>query len=517
MLKITSEKGDIVALEYNQNSVSKAEKVFEGSCEQAIDWEVNLPDYCADILRILKCTVTPCVVSSKISGDRASADGNAIIRIVYCDEEDNICSVEQSMPFSKYVETGSDIDGALYVTAKPEYVNCRAVSRRKAEVHGTVRFAFKINKVMRKAFVCSVESDNIETKDGTIDYASVSACDCKQFPISETAELPRDYLTAKTIINSSAVPILNEAKIIKGKLLLKGEINAEIIYCADKNKGECIKFDYTIPVNQVVDVAGVSDDGFADVELLITSCDISSREDADGEQRLFDINLVASARIKSYIKKDSEYILDAYSTSGDLEADYESVDFYRHAQSINDTFTCSKKFDFSSVSAKSLQAMWFGSPEIKLGEGNLEKLCGKVPANFILTDAEGKSVFCEREFDFEYKLRGDGYMLSDPCVSISGYSPSTINNGTLDMKAEFVICGNTFSKDTLRVMTDARLNENSEKKNKSTGVVIYFPDSDESLWDIARKYGTTEQAIKKENGITSENIAVNEPIVVPCS
>ncbi|MCQ2479525.1 MAG: DUF3794 domain-containing protein [Clostridia bacterium] len=506
-----------MALEYNSNSVSKAEKVFESSCEQAIDWEVNLPDYCADILRILKCTVTPSIVSSKISGDRACADGNAIIRIVYCDEEDNICSVEQSMPFSKYVETGSDIEGALYVTAKPEYVNCRAVSRRKAEVHGTVRFAFRINKVMRKDFICSIESDGIQTKGGTVDYASVSACDCKQFPISETAELPRDYLPAKTIINSTAVPILNEAKIIKGKLLLKGEINTEIIYCADKNKGECVKFDYSIPLNQVVDVAGVSDDGFADVSLVITSCDISPRDDADGEQRLFDINLVASARIKAYIKKDSEFIFDAYSITGDLESDYESISFYRHSQAINDRFTCSNKFDFSSVSAQKMQTMWFGSPEIKVGEGNQEKLCGKVPVNFILTDADGKEIFCEREFDFEYRLRGDGCLLSDPCLSLSGYTSTSLNNGSAEVKAEFVICANTFSNDALRVMTDSRLNENSEKKNKSTGVVIYFPDESETMWDIARKYGTTEQAIKKENGITGENIAVNEPIVVPCS
>ncbi|MCQ2471895.1 MAG: DUF3794 domain-containing protein [Clostridia bacterium] len=506
-----------MALEYNSNSISKAEKVFEGSCEQAIDWEVNLPDYCADILRILKCTVTPCVVSSKISGDRACADGNAIIRIVYCDEEDNICSVEQSMPFSKFVETGSDIEGALYVTAKPEYVNCRAVSRRKAEVHGTVRFAFRINKVMRKDFICSVESDGIQTKGGTVDYASVSACDCKQFPISETAELPRDYLPAQKFINCSAVAILNEAKIIKGKLLLKGEINAEIIYCTDKNKGECVKFDYSIPVNQVVDVAGVSDDGFADVSLAITSCDISPREDADGEQRLFDINLVACAKIKAYIKKDSEFISDAYSTTGELVADYENIEFYRHAQSVNDTFTCTNKFDFSSVSAQKMQAMWFGSPEIKVGEGNQEKLCGKVPVNFILTDADGKQIFCEREFDFEYRLRGDGYMLSEPSISLSGYTPTAINNGTADVKAEFVIYANTFSKEQKKVMASARIDEESGGKKNTTGVVIYFPDDNESLWDIARKYGTTEQAIKKENGITGDNVTVNEPIVVPCS
>ncbi len=505
-----------MALEYNQSSIANAEKVFEGSCEEAVDCEINLPDYCADILRILKCTVTPCVVSSKISGDRACADGNAVMRIVYCDEDDNICSVEQNIPFSKYVETGSDIDGALYVSAKSEYVNCRALSRRKAEVHGTVRFVFKICKLSKRDFVSGVGTQGIETKGGNMDYSSMTACECKQFPLSETAELPRDYLPANIIVNSTASPLLSEAKIIKGKLLLKGEIAVAIIYCADKNKGECIKFDYSIPVNQVIDVPGMSEEGFADVFMKIPSCDINPREDSDGEQRLFDINLVVCAEIKAFTNGQSDFISDAYSTVGTLEADYENIEFYKHSRSISDTFTCTNKFDFSSVSAQGVQALWFGAPEIKKGN-SAEKLEGKVPVNFILSDSDGKSVFCEREFDFEYMMRGEGVLLGNPCVALSGYSPARINSGTAEVRAEFVICANAFSKTTARVMTKASLDEEKADKSDGTGVVIYFPDENENLWDIARKYGTTEQAIKKENGITGDCAAFGEPLMVPCS
>ena len=506
-----------MALEYNLSSVENDEKAFEGSCEQAVDCEINLPDYCPDILRVLKCTVAPCVVSSKISGDRACADGNAHIRIVYCDEDDNLCSVEHSIPFSKYVETGSDIDGALFVFAKAEYVNCRAVSRRKAEVHGTLRFAFKILKLNKKEFVSSVETAGIQTKGGSVDFCSVTACDCKQFPISETAELPRDYLPAQRIINTSAVPILNEAKIIKGKLLVKGEIAVNVIYCADKNKGECINFDYSIPVNQVLDVHGVSEDGFADVLLRITSCDISAREDSDGEQRLFEINLVAAALVKAYVRTQADYISDAYSTAGGLDAEYENIEFFSHSQTVNDSFTCTNTFDFSSVSAQKIQTMWFGAPEIKISDGISEVIKGKAPVNFILSDSDGKSVFCEREFDFEYKIRGGGTFLNAPGIALCGFSPAALNAGKTEIRAELAVSANIFTKESRRIMTSANIKEDESDTCAGAGVVIYFPDENENLWDIARKYGTTEQAIQKENGITGEDVSVNAPLIVPCS
>lgn len=503
-----------MALEYTLNSAGGIKTVFEGACEQAVETEINLPDYCADILRILKCTVTPCVVSSKITGDRACADGNLLMRIVYCDEEDNICSVEQTVPFSKMIEKGADIDGTLFVTPKTEYVNCRAVSRRKAEIRGNVRFVFKICRVLPAEFIDNIETQGIESRGGEIQFSSVTACECKQFPISETAEIPRDYLPAQRIVHTCAVPILNEAKIIKGKLLLKGEISVGIIYCADKNKGECTQFDYSIPVSQVTDVPGASEEGFADVCLRVISCDISAREDSDGEQRFFDINLVVCARINTYINKNSAYISDAYSTSGELAAEYETVEFYNHSQNINDTFTCREAFDFSAVSAQKILAVWFGEPEFR-SDGEIKSIKGKVPVNFILSDSDGKPVFCERELDFDYGFKNSVCIPGIPSVSVSGHSCSPLSAGSAEVKAELIIIADTFTVSERRALVLAELGEETVKTDRA-GIVVYFPDEDEKLWDIARKYGSTQQAIQKENGISGDELDAGKPIVIPC-
>ena len=45
-------------------------------------------------------------------------------------------------------------------------------------------------------------------------------------------------------------------------------------------------------------------------------------------------------------------------------------------------------------------------------------------------------------------------------------------------------------------------------------MVIYYPAKDEKLWGIAKKYNTTEDAIRRDNGITGD-YATGNMIVVP--
>ena len=63
------------------------ENLYDSFAEQGIDCDIAMPDYCPDIMRILKCSVTNSITNSKISGDRATVDGSAKIRIIYTDEK----------------------------------------------------------------------------------------------------------------------------------------------------------------------------------------------------------------------------------------------------------------------------------------------------------------------------------------------------------------------------------------------------------------------------------------------
>lgn len=508
-----------MALECLTDSMGILNNIFEGSCEQAVDCDITLPDYCSEILRVLKCTAEPCIVSSKISGDRACADGNALVRIIYSDENGKICSYEQEYAFSSHAELGSDMNGTLFCDAKTEYVNCRAVSRRRIEVHGAVRISFKICALQSKELISGVSDSSVQIKKKCIEFSDIVSCENKQFSLSETVTLPADYLPAERIINVSAVPILSQTKAVNGKILLKGETALSIIYCPSQGEECTVKFDSSVPINQVVDAEGISDECIADICLKLMCFECNIKFDEEESARMFDFSACINAEIRAYHQKSAEAVTDAYCVSGDLSAEYEKIKFFNVAEQIEDSFVFKNSLDFSSLESQKICALWFGNIKIKKGaSGGRLRIEGAVPVYAIVTDSEGKPAFCEREFEFEYSRacpQTDSDVLFEPRVIMSGYTVGSVSDCKAEVKAEFILSANVFTVYTESVLVKADVQEDSKKKCGGSSMVIYFPDDGETVWDIARKYNTTTDLIKEENRISGDTVTDCCALIIP--
>ena len=54
--------------------------------EQGIELDYVLPDYYPDVCKLVKCFVTPSVLSESVSGNSLSYELRAEVRILYCSE-----------------------------------------------------------------------------------------------------------------------------------------------------------------------------------------------------------------------------------------------------------------------------------------------------------------------------------------------------------------------------------------------------------------------------------------------
>ena len=129
-----------------RESCSVCETVYEGTKEQPIDLDFSLPDYCPDIERILKCRVCPGVTSRNLSGDMLEVDGNVLIRLYYLDaKKQAIRLCEHTVPYScSFNWKGSAEEAAAIVRLRTEYLNCRALSPRRVDIHGAFSVAVTV-------------------------------------------------------------------------------------------------------------------------------------------------------------------------------------------------------------------------------------------------------------------------------------------------------------------------------------------------------------------------------------
>ncbi len=505
-----------MALDFSTENMGELNILFEGSCEQNFDIDISLPDYCTDISRVLKCCVIPGIASAKISGDRACADGNALIRIVYTDEDNNICTYEQNAPFSKFVQSGADIQGILRVESKVQYVNCRATGKRRAEVHSAIVLCFKIFTVSKKESICSIDRKTVQAQNEKVEFWDIITAECKQFNIGETVELPSDYLPAQRIVSCCATPVLHDTRVVKDKILIKGEVCFSITYCPEEGGGETVRFDHSVSINQVIDAQGINENCTAGVRLRLLNCECNLRNDANSMPRLFETDCIVEALIKAYLPSEINCITDAYCLDGHLDTSYEKREFLSLSEHIRETVTEKFIIDLPSSDSASISCIWWEEPVVNCTLHNsLLTLHSVILINIIAKDSDGRHTFCERElcFDFTKNVDTANCGIYDYSITPIGFNCSVPSGSKTEIKGEFLIEGDIFCKKDIVALTHADVIP--QEKKSSSCVVVYFPEEEEKLWNIARKFNTTVDMIKDQNSLSGDLAVNGNPLLIP--
>ena len=68
------------------DAVFMTETLFDGQTEQGVELDHVLPDYYPEIFRILKCCLSPRVISAAVSGNKIMLDGVVLIKVLYLAE-----------------------------------------------------------------------------------------------------------------------------------------------------------------------------------------------------------------------------------------------------------------------------------------------------------------------------------------------------------------------------------------------------------------------------------------------
>lgn len=508
-----------MSIELTSRSIGLEENYFDNFVEQSVESDITLPDYCPDIMRIIRCTIAPGITNSKLIGDRATADGNAKIRILYADEKNNFFCYDQDYPFSKYAELNSTFDGAfLSCSAKSEYVNCRAVSKRRVDVHGAISIRFKVLGNKSKTLISDACGEGVQLKRKGLDIDDVVAVSVKSFEVPQVENVGDSNGGIGKVIDAFASPILNESKIIKGKTLLKGELAVRVVYCSDSGNNETYTLCCNIPFNEIVEAADVTDECRIDVKMYVTRISAEPKTDNDGEYRYMNINAEVLAQVTAYKKQSIRVVADAYSTENEIETKYTPIEFMKLESVVNESMICKQSLDVSSMSPKKLYAFTVSPPESRcVAEKDKIVIKGKIPVNLIVIDEDGVPASCEREAEFEFSKpfeESEGFSCN-PQVSIGGCAVNLTGDGKADFKAELFISASVSKCVKEKVLTSLELEEGKGKKDRKPSVVIYFCSGGESVWEIARKYNTTVEEIMQENDLNADFLENKRMLLIP--
>ena len=84
-------------------------------------------------------------------------------------------------------------------------------------------------------------------------------------------------------------------------------------------------------------------------------------------------------------------------------------------------------------------------------------------------------------------------------------SYSIPNTNSVEIKAEVKACVYASKVCRKHTVTDINLDTETVKKSEGYALKMYFAEEGEELWDIAKRYSTSVEAIIEENELNTEN------------
>lgn len=509
-------------MEYSllKKTISVKEIVFDGCSEQPVDLDLTLPDYCPDILRILKCRVTPKILTKSISGDRLDIEGTAEIKILYIDSiKKSVRCSDHNVPFSTSFNMKQSPQNAI-VTAKvkTEYINCRALSPRRLDIHGAFSVCTKVICKSDKEFPVSIDDDNVQVKGNNVNISTLVGMGQQQFILSDTVTLGAETSNIESILKSDATIIKGECKAISNKVMVKGDVNIRVLYLADLNTGETKIFDYTLPFNEILDADGVDENCLCltNIELVNHIVNIKSDYSEANKAVTFEIKLSATAL--GYSTQEIEPIDDAYSTDYDLNLVYSQTQLSSIEKTYSENCITKATVEAGCDNILSISDLWCEhcSTTTFIEDGNL-LIKGKLNMCILAKNSENMPFYSERAIEFTYPVS-----LSEPDISaevegiVQSISYRINGSNSIDFRIETKLDITLLTNKSVRYVTSAEADlEHPRVKDSDTALTLYYATKGESVWSIAKKYAVCCNAVMKENDLSDDDIASSIMLFIP--
>lgn len=485
--------------------------------ELPIDADFLVADYLGEIKKVLKCRITPYISSKQVSGNALITEGNAVISVIYTDPSGALFSAEQEVPFKKTFEVNKVIDGGFAeVFTEATVHSCRAVTERKFSIKASVKLDATVTVIEKNEIISDIDSDCFELLKGEASATTPLGISEKTLVIDEEILLPQSLPSSNRIIRSDASATVTDCKIISDKVIVKGNLLVEMLYCT--TDGDIKKHTANIPFNQIIDIAGISEFCECESRAAVCGLNISSRTSEDGECRSFmlvcKLNISVSARCSNSIP----VLYDVYSTRYPTKQNTNDVRFNRIIKQVNERFLCKKSLSSPENTMGKVTDLW-----CKLGSVNARReqngmiISGSLNAFVLTSSADGEHGFFERIIDFEYPVTLDGELNEPTCrpeISIEACDFAVGANGEAELKVELMITAAIYDSTVLSLITNIEVDENSPISNDAS-LIAYYADKGENVWEISKTFLANRSELLEINHLTDEIVQNPKMLLIP--
>ena len=470
--------------------------------------EFTLPEHMPDIRKLVKVEVRPSPASEFLSGGGIQMGGGIEYIAVYLGSDGCVYSASFpgeynfSIPFDEGSAGGTE--GAYtFSNVSPESAVSRVSSPRRINVR--CRLAAKATVLKPKALECGASvpnEDHIQKLcKKTPFFTELRGCkdDVELVDSVDTSEEGVRYLY------SDCKVFVEDAVSGDGYADCRGYALSKHFMCGEN--GEFYTVSNKIPFSEAVEIDGLSAGSLVCVSGACSDIGVNMQEidtEADGKMRLvIRIKLDAAA----FNEGELEYVKDVYSTDCECSPECETnrLPLLLACKNGNMTFSGSEDFSAMGISGEIVNVIDVSAGarcESVTCENNKCVVNGKCRFGMICMGENTEDIgYSECELPFRYEFDGISGEVSRYECSIVASEPRVRRDGDkISFDCELSVSCFALGEGEAKTVSAVKM-ECMAKKEKR-GFTVCYPDKNDSLWSVAKRYRASVLNTARSNGMS---------------
>ena len=460
--------------------------------------EVKLPDTMPDIGKVLGSWGQVLLRGKEWRGNGMSVSGGVMAWVLYLPEgETEPRSVEAWIPFQvRWDFQQTDRDGAILAEALLKSIDARSVSARKLMVRSVVSVAgCALEPAVAEIFTPDSVPEDVYLRSSTYPMLIPSESGEKTFSMDEDLPLPAQCQNARRLLRFSMIPHITDQKLMADKVVFRGVAHIHALCkCEDGMLKSC---HLEIPFSQYGDLEREYDpNAVARIIPSVTNLDMELQE--NGMLRI-KASLVGQYVI--YQKKQIRVVQDAYSPHRPVKLHTTQLKLPSVLEQKQENIQVEQLLE---AAVGELVDVFCTAEQPKL-DGRGEGLDVELPGAFqaLFYDAEGNLSSGNVRWSQQRRMDMPGNVKLNATCHMTGLPQGDVGMGGIRMRQDMSLDTTATTNAGVEMVTGLELGEVTTPASDRPSLILRRV-GEESLWDMAKHYGSTEEVIRSANGLTDE-------------
>ncbi len=468
--------------------------VYSDTLSREETLETVVSDTLPDIVRILDVDAAVYLRSKTIQQGTIRLEGNIRGTVLYIGEgSERLQRIETELPVVFSAETGGAEDTDTFAAnVCVSSADAKLLNPRKIQFRAGVCAAVVVYRSVTAELPAEAEqTPGLYTLTDTKTVCFLSGVEEKSFLVSDEAELPAGCPPMEKLLCYSHTESVDELKQVGGKMILQGTVRLDTLYLTAGDDAPQHQ-SFRIPFSQILDIAN----GKAELSTVILTsggCYLEPLSGSDGITSLhLELHLCAQTLCRS--ETEIRYIADAYSLKNTCRLKTDTVrtlSATRPAvlrQSVRETLETPdspKEIVYARVTA--------AFPACA-ENGISENICVRV----LYCTQRGSLSSMSRVLTLTFE-NGESTGMTLPETARFGEIYAAAGDNTVELRCPVELSINMAAASEFTYVSEMELdeNENTEETERPSLIVIRL--GTESLWNVAKKFGSTCELIESAN------------------